>query len=81
MPKKQVSNETPRCSKGKFNLRIKPACPLPDLTDDEDADGDPDAEFQKQALSSITSKIFCLKYLWFEIRSFSVWAKTNYIKC
>ena len=37
MPKKQVSNETPRCSKGKFNLRIKPACPLPDSTDDEDA--------------------------------------------
>ena len=63
MPKKQVSNETPRCSKGKFNLRIKPACPLLDLTDDEDADGDPDADFQKQALSSIPSKIFCLKYL------------------
>ena len=25
MPKKQVSNESPCCSKGKFNLHIKPA--------------------------------------------------------
>ena len=47
MPKKQVSNESPRCSKGNFNLRIESACPLTDSTDDEDADG----------------KIFCLKYL------------------
>ena len=62
-PKKQVSNESPHCSKGKFNLHIKPACPLPDSTDDEDADGDPDADFQKQALSSNPGKIFCLKYL------------------
>ena len=63
IPKKQVSNESPHCSKGKFNLHIKPACPLPDSTDDEDADGDPDADFQKQALSSNPGKIFCLKYL------------------
>ena len=63
MPKKQVSNESPRCSKGKFNLHIKPAYPLPYSTDDEDADGDPDADFQKQALNSTPGKIFCLKYL------------------
>ena len=33
MPKKQVSNETPRC-----NLCIKSACSLPDSTDDENTE-------------------------------------------
>ena len=47
----------------KFNVRVKPACPLPDSIDDEDADGDPDADFQKQARSSTPGKVFCLKYL------------------
>ena len=44
--KKQNSNESPHCSKRKFNLHIEPACPLPDLTDDEDTDGDHDADLR-----------------------------------
>ena len=44
IPEKQVSNVSPCCSKRKFNLHIKQACFLSDLTDDEDADGDPDAD-------------------------------------
>ena len=42
--KKQVSNESHHSSKRNFNLCIKPACPLPDSTDNEDNGGDPDAD-------------------------------------
>ena len=46
MPIKQNSIESPCCSKRKFNLHIKPVCPLPDSTDDDDADGDHDADIR-----------------------------------
>ena len=46
MPKKQNSIKSPCCSKRKFNLCIKPVCPLPYSTDDDDADGDHDADIR-----------------------------------
>ena len=46
IPKKQNSNDSPCCSKIKFNLHIKSACPLPDSADDVDANGDHDADLR-----------------------------------
>ena len=50
---------------------MKPACPLPDSTDDEDADGDPDGDLMAYDKNNVEINYSCMSNMKSAIQNYS----------